>query len=59
MSKLIFVILLAVLLPFAAAAQSKEWRGQGPSSAPTSTTEGGFGLHIGGGGEGWFTKDSA
>ena len=53
MSKLIFVILLAVLLPSAAAAQSKERLGQGyVFVAPTSTTEGGFGLHIGGGGEG-------
>ncbi|HKQ92839.1 MAG TPA: hypothetical protein VJZ77_19420 [Blastocatellia bacterium] len=57
MSKLIFVILLAVLLPLAAAAQSKEWRGQGYAFvAPTSTTEGGFGLHIGGGGEGLVYK---
>ena len=57
MSKLIFVILLAVLLPFAAAAQSKERRGQGyVFVAPTSTTEGGFGLHIGGGGEGLVYK---
>ena len=57
MSKLIFVILLAVLLPFAAAAQSKEHRGQGyVFVAPTSTTEGGFGLHIGGGGEGLVYK---
>jgi hypothetical protein len=57
MSKLIFVILLAVLLPFAAAAQSKEHLGQGyVFVAPTSTTEGGFGLHIGGGGEGLVYK---
>ena len=57
MSKLIFVILLAVLLPFAAAAQSKEWRGQGyVFVAPTSTTGRGFGLHIGGGGEGLVYK---
>jgi hypothetical protein len=57
MSKLIFVILLAVLLPFAAAAQSKERRGQGyVFVAPTSTTEGDFGLHIGGGGEGLVYK---
>jgi hypothetical protein len=57
MSKLIFAILLAVLLPFAAAAQSKEWRGQGyVFVAPTSATEGGFGLHIGGGGEGLVYK---
>jgi hypothetical protein len=57
MSKLIFVILLAVLLPFAAAAQSKEHRGQGyVFVAPTSTTEGGIGLHIGGGGEGLVYK---
>jgi hypothetical protein len=57
MSKLIYVILLAVVLPFAAAAQSKEWRGQGyVFVAPTSTTEGGFGLHIGGGGEGLVYK---
>src|SRR5262245_23970980 len=57
MSKLIFVILLAVLLPFAAAAQSKEWGGQGyVFVAPTTTTEGGLGLHIGGGGEGLIYK---
>jgi hypothetical protein len=57
MSKLIFVIPLAVLLPIAAAAQSKEWRGQGyVFVAPTSTTEGGFGLHIGVGGEGLVYK---
>jgi hypothetical protein len=57
MSKLIFAILLAVFLPFAAAAQTKEWRGQGyVFVAPTSTTEGGFGLHIGGGGEGLVYK---
>ena len=57
MSKLIFVILLAVLLPFAAAAQTKERRGQGyVFVAPTSTTEGGFGLHIGVGGEGLVYK---
>lgn len=57
MSKLIFVILLAVLLPVAATAQSKEWRGQGyVFVAPTSTTEGGFGLHIGGGAEGLVYK---
>jgi hypothetical protein len=57
MSKLIFVILLAVLLPFAAAAQTKERRGQGyVFVAPTSTTEEGFGLHIGVGGEGLVYK---
>jgi hypothetical protein len=57
MSKLIFVILLAVLMPFAAAAQSKERRGQGyVFVAPTTTTEGGFGLHIGVGGEGLVYK---
>ena len=57
MRKLIFVILVAVLLPVAAAAQSKEWSGQGyVFVAPTSTTEGGFGLHIGGGGEGLVYK---
>ena len=57
MSKLIFVILLAVLLPSAAAAQSKERRGQGyVFVAPTSTTEGGLGLHIGVGGEGLVYK---
>ena len=57
MSKLIFVILLAVLLPSAAAAQSKERLGQGyVFVAPTSTTEGSFGLHIGGGGEGLVYK---
>ena len=57
MSKLIFVILLAVLLPFAAAAQSKEWRRQGyVFVAPTSTTGRGLALHIGGGGEGLVYK---
>jgi len=57
MSKLIFAILLAVLLPFAAAAQSKEPYGQVyVFVAPTSTTEGGFGLHIGGGAEGLVYK---
>jgi hypothetical protein len=57
MRKLFFVILLIVLLPFAVAAQSKERRGQGYIFvAPTTTTEGGFGLHIGGGGEGLVYK---
>jgi hypothetical protein len=57
MSKMIFAILLAVLLPFAASAQSKERRGQGyVFVAPTTTTEGGSGLHIGGGGEGLVYK---
>jgi hypothetical protein len=57
MSKLIFVILLAVLLPLAAAAQTKEWGGQGyVFVAPTVVTGGGFGLHIGGGGEGLVYK---
>jgi hypothetical protein len=57
MSKLIFAILLAVLLPFAASAQSKEWRGQGyVFVAPTNSTAVGFGLHVGGGGEGLVYK---
>src|SRR5262245_60231365 len=57
MSKLIFVILLAGLLPFAAAAQSKERRGQGYFFvAPGTTSEGGATLHIGGGGEGLVYK---
>lgn len=57
MSKLIFVILLVVLLPFAAAAQSKERRGQGyVFVAPGTTSEGGATLHIGGGGEGLVYK---
>src|SRR2546426_11781921 len=57
MSKLIFVIVLAVLLPFAAAAQNKERHGQGyVFVAPTTTTEGGFGLHFGVGGEGLVYK---
>ena len=53
MRKLIFVILLAVLLPFAAAAQNRERRGQGyVFVAPGTTSEGGSTLHIGVGGEG-------
>ena len=57
MRKPIFVILLVVLLPLAAAAQSKDHHGQGYFFvAPTSTTEDGFGLHIGVGGEGLVYK---
>jgi hypothetical protein len=57
MRKPFFVILLVVLLPFAVAAQSKERRGQGYFFvAPTSSTAGGFGLHVGGGGEGLVYK---
>src|SRR5262245_48266084 len=53
MRKLIFVILLAVLLPFAAAAQNKERRGQGyVFVAPGIFAEEYGTLHIGGGGEG-------
>jgi len=52
-----FVILLVVLLPLAATAQSKDRRGQGYFFiAPTTTTAGVFGLHIGGGGEGLLYK---
>jgi len=51
------VIMLVVLLPLAAAAQSKDRHGQGYFFvAPTTTTAGGFGLHIGGGGEGLLYK---
>jgi hypothetical protein len=57
MNKLIFVILLVVLLPFAAAAQSKDRHGQGYFFVgPTTTSEGGAFLHIGGGGEGLVYK---
>lgn len=57
MSKLIFVILMAVLLPFAAAAQNKEYRGQGyVFVAPGTASEIGATLHIGGGGEGLIYK---
>lgn len=58
MRKLVFVILLAVLLPFAAAAQSKEYRGQGyVFVAPGSTTEEGDStLQFGVGGEGLVYK---
>jgi hypothetical protein len=57
MNKLIFAILLAVLLPFAASAQTKEWRGQWyVFVAPSTTSEGGALLHIGGGGEGLVYK---
>jgi hypothetical protein len=57
MHKSFFVILLVILLPFAVAAQSKERRGQGYFFvAPTTTTAGDFGLHIGGGGEGLVYK---
>lgn len=57
MRKLIFVILLAVLLPFAAAAQNRERRGQGyVFVAPGTTSEGGSTLHIGVGGEGLVYK---
>jgi len=52
MRKLVFVILLAVLSPFAAAAQSKEHWGQGYAFvAPGGTTEGGSTLQFGAGGE--------
>jgi hypothetical protein len=57
MNKLIFVILLAVLLPFDAAAQSNESRGQGYFFvAPGSASGGGLTLHAGGGGEGLVYK---
>jgi hypothetical protein len=57
MNKLIFVISLAVLLPFGASAQSKERHGQGyVFVAPTTTSEGGAFIHIGAGGEGLVYK---
>jgi hypothetical protein len=57
MRKLIFAILLAVLLPLAAAAQGKEHGGQGYGFvAPGSTSEGGSTLHFGVGGEGLVYK---
>jgi hypothetical protein len=57
MRKPFFVILLVVLLPLAAAAQSKDHHGQGYFFvAPTATSAGDFGLHIGGGGEGLVYK---
>ncbi len=57
MRKLIFAILLAVLLPLAAAAQGKERGGQGYGFvAPGSTSEGGSTLHFGVGGEGLVYK---
>ena len=57
MSKLIFVILLVVLAPLAASAQSKERHGQGyVFVAPTTTSDGGAFLHIGAGGEGLVYK---
>jgi hypothetical protein len=57
MRKLIFVILLAVMAPLAAAAQNKEYRGQGyvfiaPGSFGGERTT----LHVGGGGERLFHK---
>lgn len=57
MSKLISAILLAAILPYAVAAQSKEHRGQGyVFVAPTTTSEGGSGVHFGVGGEGLVYK---
>lgn len=57
MRKLIFAILLAVLLPLAAAAQGKEHSGQGYAFvAPGSTSEGGSTLHFGVGVEGLVYK---
>ena len=57
MSKLMTVILLAAVLPSAVAAQNKERHGQGyVFVAPTTTNEGGVGLHFGVGGEGLVYK---
>src|SRR5262245_22342568 len=57
MRKLIFVILLAVSLPFAAAAQNKEYRGQGyVFVAPGIFAEEYKTLHVGAGGEGLVYK---
>ena len=57
MRKLIFVILLAVLLPFAAAAQNKDRRGQGYVFVAPGVFAGEVAtLHIGGGGEGLVYK---
>jgi hypothetical protein len=57
MRKLFLAPLLAVLLPFAAAAQSVDRRGQGYAFvAPTTSTGGGSGLHFGAGGEGLVYK---
>ena len=57
MCKTFFVILLFVLLPVAAVAQSGDRRGQGYAFvAPTTSSGGGFGLHIGAGGEGLVYK---
>jgi hypothetical protein len=57
MRKLTFVILLAVLLPLAAAAQYKERRGQGYVFVAPGMIDGEVAtLHVGGGGEGLFYK---
>ncbi len=57
MRKLIFVILLALSLPLAAAAQGNEPRAQGYAFvAPGGFTEGGSALHFGVGGEGLVYK---
>jgi len=57
MNKLMIVIMLAAILPSAVAAQNKERRGQGyVFLAPTTSTEGGAGLHFGVGGEGLVYK---
>src|SRR5262245_66245756 len=57
MRKTYFVILLVVLAPIAAAAQSGDRRGQGYAFvAPTASTGGGSGLHFGAGGEGLVYK---
>jgi hypothetical protein len=57
MRKTYFVILLVVLAPIAAAAQSGDHRGQGYAFvAPTTSSGGGFGLHFGAGGEGLVYK---
>ncbi|HEY8460513.1 MAG TPA: hypothetical protein VIM99_09050 [Blastocatellia bacterium] len=57
MRKSMIMILLAVVLPSAAAAQSKEYRGKGyVFVAPTVFTEVGGALNFGGGGEGLVYK---
>jgi hypothetical protein len=57
MIKLMTLILLAIILPSAVAAQNKERHGQGyVFVAPATTSEGGVGLHFGVGGEGLVYK---
>jgi hypothetical protein len=57
LNKLIILVLLAVTLPSAVAAQNKEHHGQGyVFVAPTASSEGDYGLHFGVGGEGLVYK---